>query len=192
MYRWLRNTHLFLGLFSLLFLLAYAVSSVQMAHNSWFSMQPRVSESRIPARAEFAADPRGLARELMDRHKMRGEMRQLAMKEKSYTFRIVRPGTVYEVAYDGAAGEAKVRTSVAGFMGMLNRIHHLGGLWHEYGLLNVWGIFIGILSVSLIAIALTGLYLWFKIHQERVIGAILLGLNLAGSLALMVLLRTAS
>jgi hypothetical protein len=45
--------------------------------------------------------------------------------------------------------------------------------------------------VSLILISLTGIYLRFKMHQEPLIGTILLSFGLAVSLTLMVFLRTA-
>ncbi len=67
---------------------------------------------------------------------MTGEMTQVKSTEGGFTFRIARPGTVYEVDYSRASGEAKVRKHVARFMGMLNRIHHLAGLSREYGLSN--------------------------------------------------------
>ena len=57
--------------------------------------------------------------------------------------------------------------------------------------MNVWGVLSGAVSVVLILISLTGIYLWFKWKQERVIGAILMALCLVFSVTLMVLLRTA-
>jgi hypothetical protein len=191
MYRWLRNIHLWLGLFSFLFLLMYGVSSVQMAHNSWFSPRPKVSESRVAVPPASAESPRALARELMDRHGMRGELNQVRQTPDGFALRIVRPGTVYEVDYSRSTGEAKVRTNVASFIGMLNRIHHIGGIWHEYSLVNVWGVLVGLVSAALIVLGATGIYLWFKIHSERVVGIILLALSLGFSLPLIVLMRAA-
>ena len=43
----------------------------------------------------------------------------------------------------------------------------------------------------LVILALTGIYLWFKIHTERVIGSILLAVSLGFSLTLIMLIRTA-
>ncbi len=192
MYRWMRNTHLFLGLFTFLFLMVYAVSSVQMAHNQWFSMKPAVSENRFSIPGESGSSARAVARRLMDQQHLRGELAQVRQTGAGFSFRIIRPGTVCEVDYSRAAGEAKVRTSVTGFMGMLNRIHHVGGLWHDYPLLNIWGTFVAVVSAGLILLALTGIYLWFMFHNERVIGAVLLAVSLAYSLTLVVLIRTAS
>src|SRR5262245_27944191 len=67
MYRWLRNTHLFLGLFTFLFVTMYAVSSVQMAHNSWLRLASAVTTRRVTIATEKGTEARALARELMDR-----------------------------------------------------------------------------------------------------------------------------
>src|SRR6478672_2406224 len=123
MYKWLRNTHLLLGLFACLFLLMYGVSSVQMAHNTWFDLKPAVIESEA-ALAAGLDNPRDIARQLMDKGQVAGELQQVRQTGLDTSFRIVRPGTVYDVAYSGQTGTAKIKTSVANFMGMLNRIHH--------------------------------------------------------------------
>lgn len=188
MYRWIRDIHLLAGLFALPFLLMYGLSAVQMSHNTWFSMKPAVSENAVALPAG-AADARSLARRLMDERGLRGELAQVRKSDSGWSFRIVRPGTVYEVEYAFATGQTRIRTSRANFMGMMNRIHHVGGVWHEYALTNAWGVFVGLISVLLMVSGLTGIYLWFKLYSERVIGGILLGLGLGWGLGLVVLIR---
>jgi hypothetical protein len=190
MYRYLRNTHLFLGLFCCLYLLMYAVSSVQMAHNTWFSSRPAVTETHA-ALAPGATDARRVARELMDRYALRGEAGPPRVTPGRLSFNIVRPGSVYQIDYSPATGNTRIRDNHAGFMGMLNRIHHAKGLWHDYWVLNAWGAFVAVVSAALFLIGATGIYLWFKLHQERLIGAILLAVSLGYSLTLMVLARSA-
>ena len=73
-------------------------------------------------------------------------------------------------------------------MGMLNRIHHVGGLWHEYTLTNVWAFFV---AVGLPIPGGTGIYLWFKIHAERIGGVVLMVIGLGFGLTLVVMNRTA-
>src|SRR5512140_3541954 len=172
MYRYLRNTHLFLGLFSCLFVLMYGVSSVQMAHTTWFNTKPLVNESS--EKIAPMMDARKASRALMDKYQWRGELGQVTTRREDLVFRVVRPGVVYEVTYAPVSGYTKIKTNVANWMGMLNRIHHIGGLWHEYSLINVWSVFVALVSVSLILMAASGIYLLFKIHTERLIGGILL------------------
>jgi hypothetical protein len=188
MYPWMRTTHLLLGVFSLFFVLVYAVSSIQMAHHSWFRVQPEVTET-VYALTPRLQDARAAARELMDRHALRGDLADVRPGPAASRFRIVRPGTVYEVAYTLESGQAKVRTSKANFIFLLNRLHQVHGLSHEYWLTDVWGVFVGIISVALIGMSLTGIYMWFKLHKERAIGGAILAVSLIYGVGLMIAIR---
>ena len=190
MYRYLRNTHLYLGLFCCLCLLMYGVSGVQMAHSAWFPMRPAVTETHA-ALPPQTTDARRVARELMDRYGLRGEVDRPRVTPNQLSFNIARPGTVYQIDYSPATGNTRIRDNHAGFMGMLNRIHHAKGFWHDYWVLNAWGAFVAVVSAALFLIGATGIYLWFKLRQERLIGAILLTVSLGYSLTLMVLARGA-
>src|SRR5215813_13499902 len=99
MYRWLRNTHLVIGLFSVLFLSTYGGSAVQMAHPSWFSLQPRIEETHMAMRTQVSDNPRVIARILMDDYGMRGGLDEVKEAPEGYELRISRPGTEYEVSY---------------------------------------------------------------------------------------------
>src|ERR1043166_7662679 len=119
MYRLLRNTHLFLGLAAFLFVLMYGLSGVQMAHDTWFSMKPVVTEMRVSLAANTSDNPRAIARQLRDVG-VRGEMGDVAQIATGYKFAVSRPGTNYQVECTRATREAKIKVSTAGFMGMLN------------------------------------------------------------------------
>ena len=105
LYKFLRNTHLLIGLFSFLFVMMYGVSSVQMSHNAWFNLKPAVTESQVTL-ATGITDPRDIARQLMDRGAVRGELTQI----RDSTFRVIRPGAVHEVNYSPQTGVATIRT----------------------------------------------------------------------------------
>lgn len=190
MYRFFRNTHLFLGIAAFLFVLMYGLTAVQMAHQSWFSMKPTVTETQVAIPAGIADDPRAIAQELA-RQGMRGELRDVKKTDGGYKLHMNRPGTEYEVDYSRGSREARVRVESGGIMAILNRIHHVGGVWHGYWLINAWGACVGLVSASLILLGASGIYLWFKTHGERVVGAILLAINLGVCVTLLVLIRTA-
>jgi hypothetical protein len=177
MYWFLRNTHLILGLSCCLMVLTYGVSSVQMSHNAWFNSRPAVTTSAYTL-APQAGDARAIARELVDSHGLRGEVTQIFSTPAGMRFSITRPGTVYQVDYTAATGETKVRHNRAGMIGMLNRIHHVAGVRHDYWLINWWGALVGIVSLALMILGATGIYLWFKLYKERVLGGILLAIGL--------------
>jgi hypothetical protein len=191
MYAWLRNTHLLLGLFAVPLLVMYGWSSVQMAHQRWFTLKPATTESRVTLAGAPAENARAAARRLMDEHGLRGELAQVRTTDSGFSFRIARTGTFSDVSYSRQTGEAHIRTNAASFQQMLNRVHHASGLWHEYWLSNVWGGLVGLVSLGLFLLGATGIYLWFKVHTERVVGAVLLAISLGYSLTLMVLMRAA-
>ena len=190
MYRPIRNTHLFLGLATFLFVLMYGLSAVQMAHNRWFSMKPEITEMGLPIPPSAGDDPRAIAFVLRSAG-MRGELRNVVTTAAGYRLSIERPGEACEVTYVRAVREANVRIRRNGLMGILNRIHHIGGMWHDYWLINAWGALVGLVSVSLILLGATGIYLWFQTHEERAIGLLLLAINLGVCVTLLVMVRTA-
>ena len=189
MYRTIRNIHLMLGLACCLFLLTYAVSAVQMSHNDWFDMEPTVVETAVEVDPAEATSPRALARALMATYGLRGAIDRAADGEQGYDIRISRPGTLAEVRYTPGSTHATVKTSTANFMGMLNRIHHVNGLYHEDALLNLWGAFVGLVSLALLALGGTGVYMWFKLYNERLVGGVILLAGLGVGLGVLIAMR---
>lgn len=183
MYRWLREIHLVLGVFSFGFLVLYAVSAVQMSH---FNVPVRRSEAKVRLRAGLD-DARAVAREL----KLRGVVRQIAWEGDVLRLRLEKLGTVHSITYFRERGEAVVRTEDGGLLGVLNRLHHTAGFWHESPALKAWGVFVAIVSAALILLAITGIYLWAKLGNERKAGAVILAAGLASSLTLIALIRAA-
>jgi uncharacterized iron-regulated membrane protein len=72
---------------------------------------------------------------------------------------------------------------------MINQLHTLNGLHHADHTLNAWGWALVAFSLTLIALGVSGIYLWFRIHIERTIGTVLLATNLAVWVGLLVALR---
>ena len=62
----------------------------------------------------------------------------------------------------------------------LKQLHTNHGFWHDFLPSNVWAGLSLLGSIGLILLGLSGIYLWFGFHQERVIGGVLLGTGLAG------------
>ena len=191
MYRWLRNTHLILGLFGFLYLLVFGVSSVRFSHRNWFPVvtTTRLSKATIPADAATSA--RSVARELIDKHGLSGELVGGRETPAGFSFQLVKSGIRHAVEYTKSTGEARITSRTPDFMSMLVNLHVEHGLWHEHPVREALGIFVGLVSAALVILALTGIYLWFKMHQERLVGIVLLAISLGYSLTAMILLGIA-
>ena len=90
--------------------------------------------------------------------------------------------------YQPGNTEVQVRKKVWPFIGMLVWMHHTFGLDNPYGPNVFWGVLMFLTSVGLLTLGATGIYLWFKIHKERLIGSILLFGGLVFGLTLVSLL----
>ncbi len=184
MYRKLRAIHLATAAFCLAFLGMYSVTAVQMAHRRWFPITPRVTRQTVPLAAALN-DARVVARQL----NLRGELGRGRISAGQISFRVARPGTVYLVTYRSDTGEAAVTATETGVAGALDRIHQSAGLTNRYLPLNAWSAILGLVSLGLLTIGATGLYLWFRNREDRLAGTILLVAGSGLALLLMVSMR---
>ena len=190
MYRLMRNIHLILGLVFALVLGVYMLSSVRLAHRSWFSAKPTVTEETYSVDPSEAGTPRALGLHLMAEHGLRGEIARVqTAQDGGFSLAIRRMGTNYQIQYQAGATEAQVRTNRLAFTGMLMGLHFTYGFWHESSTINLWGAVMLLTSIALFLMGASGIYLWFKTYEERRIGSVLLAAGLAFAIALMVLVR---
>jgi hypothetical protein len=181
-YGTLRTVHLLCALVSLPWLLMYAVSAVQMAHPKWFNTRAAQSTStlNLPANLTTAED---VARQAHLRGDIRGKFPK---------FRVLTPAMAHEVSYTPGTGLTTIANSRAQVpLGMLNRLHHSAGLWPNYGPLKLWGAAVGFVSLAVVGLAITGIWMWWSRRQDRVVGAILIGTNLVFAMAVLILIRSA-
>jgi hypothetical protein len=192
MYRWMRNAHLVLGLLAVPMLLMYGISAIGMDHHGWFTGKPRVSERAAQLNpAPDRGDARALARALMQQCGLRGVLKSVEPRTDGFRLEIGRVGTSYAIDYNQDTREATIQTTTLTLMGMLNRLHHIGTVRSPSLAVNVLGALVLVVSVCLILLALSGIYLWFQFHRERVIGTVLLALSLAYGLTFIVLIHVA-
>src|SRR5438876_217023 len=104
MRRFIRNTHLVLGMASVLFILTYAVSALQMAHR--IRLTPQISEEDLMLPAGLA--PRPLAEALMQQRGYGGELGNPQKTSTGFRVAIGRPGTSFLVTYDAATGQTHI------------------------------------------------------------------------------------
>jgi len=190
MYKLLRDSHLVLGLFFSTFLLMFGISSLRFAHPDWISPVPS-EEQTLTLTVEKVSGARSLARSLMEEHGLRGNFRVLRETEKGFQFEIGRLGTTYEVSYIKHLNKVEIRTLRRPFIGILLGMHFTFGFEHDNWLYNVFGALNLGVSIALLLLGGSGVYLWFKIHKERLTGSIILLSSLLTLFALIVSIRVA-
>ena len=190
MYRLMRNTHLALGLAFAIALGVYLLSSMRIAHQSWFSPKRTANETSLAVDSSQASTPRDLRRHLLQRHGLRGDLVQVRTDDSaSYSFVVRRPGTRSRVRYEVGGSEATVSEERAGFTGLLLGLHFSYGVFHEDAAENLWGAVLFLTSFGLLGIGATGIYLWFKTQEERLVGFILLAASLGFAVTMLIAIR---
>jgi hypothetical protein len=187
LYPVLRDVHLTVGIFSMLFVLMYGWSSLQFAHPTWTNAKPVSTEWSAALTPGLA--PREVASALRVSKGLDGDLAQIRQTAGRTQFRLVKPGQVHEVNYDAGTGLATLKTNRWGFFGMMNRMHTASGLWHEVWFTNLFGVVVGLVSLGLLVLGATGLYLWFVRKKERKLGVALLVVSLAWGLGTIVAMR---
>jgi hypothetical protein len=173
-YQKLRAVHLGTALFSLVFLLAYGIGAVEFAHRKWMA---RPEESTVETRrfAPGVTDARILARE------WRGELAAIENSAGALKFRVTTSlGRTFEVNYSIATGETTVKTTTVSFVRMLAWMHVSRGYWAYAAVL---------VSLGLLTLGATGIYLWFQNHKEQWIGGSLVVVEVVFALGLIVSMR---
>jgi len=190
LFRLMRNIHLGLGLAFALVAAMFAFSSLAFIYGS--SLPEETGEKtgqtlQIPAAK--ATSGRALALELMRNHGLAGDLRGVEEADGEIRFRIIRPGTQAQVVYSLTSEEATIQTHRAGFAQMLKQLHTNHGFWHDYLPSNVWAGLSLLGSIGLILLGVSGIYLWFSFHKERVVGSVLLGAGVLYAVAALALTR---
>lgn len=178
MFQLMRNVHLILGLVFVFFAFIFAASSLRIIYRPWLSDSRQDQEQTIQIDAAKATSPRALALELMRNHDLSGDLRQVNESDGVMKFRIARPGTNAAVEYVPGSSEVKINTQRWGWQEMLVQLHTNHGFHHEFLPASAWALLSLLGSIALLLMGATGIYLWFCLNEDRLIGSVLLVLGL--------------
>jgi hypothetical protein len=192
MFRLMRNIHLWLGLAFVVMAMIFALSSLFVIYRPWLPDEATETSRTVRISPQSAGTPRGLARELIRNHGLKGELLGVEETAEAVKFRISRPGTEHRVEYERATGEAKIADRRWGLGQTLLQIHVTHGFWRESPTAWVWALLSFLSSAGLLLLGASGIYLWFAHHKERLIGGVLLALGLGWGLTTLALTRMAS
>ncbi len=192
MFQLMRNTHLVLGMLFVAMGLVFALSSMVIIYRPWMPKdEAEAIERTVVVPPEAAASPRSLARELMRSQDLKGTLGQIEEDADTVKIRIFRPGTEVRVEYNRASGEALLKTRRWGTLEMLVQLHVNHGFWHDFAPASAWAAFSLLTSIGMLLLGVSGVYLWFMHHEERLIGGALLGVGFGYAIVALTLIRLA-
>ncbi len=190
---WNRKLHYYLGLFLLLFLWLFSVSGLLLNHPKWatgefWSDRRETIAERAIQRPAVTGDL-GIATDLMRQLAVVGEVSdiQRAPSGTAFAFQVVRPGHVFRVAADFAAGRASVTEIELNAWGVMDALHKFTGVrldkpneQRDWLLTRIWSFAMDALALGLVVLVASGVYLWWRLPQKRAGGIIALILGMAG------------
>jgi hypothetical protein len=186
-YQWMRDLHLYFGLFISPFILIFAASVFFLNHGKLPVAAPpsltvfhdvRIPEGIEQLQGRAAVDR---ARAILPQVGVSGEIGflRLARTERHLTFPVSRPGLEATVDVDLEARSAAVsqrRTSVWEALAYLHKSPgpHNAALRGNWFWTRVWRIFADATIYVTLFISLSGVYLWFALKAERRVGLALM------------------
>ena len=193
--RWIRDLHLYLGLFISPFVLVFAVSVFFLVHG-WLpgaSADPggrrTASDLPLPADLEKLSGRERIdaLKPALDHAGVHGEVGwiQHRARENRLIVPVTVPGRLTTVTIDIARRQASVEEQTTGVASAFVTLHkspgpHLVGIRMNWAYMRAWFWLADATVYVLLFISVSGLYLWYLLRAQRRVGLVLL---VAGALS---------
>ena len=164
--------HLYCGLFTVFYLIAFGFSSIVLNHNLKLENADvtHVWSSDIAiGDIDKELDNRELAEYARNELGLMGWTPFWLFKRDSISFQfsITHPGRNYRVNLDLVSGKTVVEEVPKGFLAVLNSLHFLNGqVPNAPGLIKSWAAYQWLALLTMLVSLFLGLWLWIK-HQYR-------------------------
>ena len=190
----LTKSHIYLGLFFVIYLWLLSLTGLFLNHPKWRVNDYRASakwvDTTVAVTLATGEDPLEKANHYLRELGLEGELLGVrhVEKENQFRFDVYRPGNTAKVRIDLESGEAKISRRQMNSIGILNQLHTFGEMkrfdprkehltWYAT---RLWVLSMDGLALGLILMVLTALYMWLQ-TKKIISGAIslLLGTGVA-------------
>jgi hypothetical protein len=190
--RWNRKLHFYTGLFLLFFMWLFAFSGLLLNHptwsfaESWNNRKERNYEREMTIPGPEVQGDLGQAREILRQLGIEGEILWTTTRTDAnqFDFQVRRPGHFFFIKADFARKRVNVRQSDVNLWGVIKVLHTFTGVQmddprnrRDWALTSLWAFSMDAIAAGLIFMVLSSLYMWFKLPQKRVPGAVVLALG---------------
>jgi hypothetical protein len=189
---WNRKLHFYVGLFLLFFIWLFAFSGLLLNHPSWSftdfwkNRKPTNYEREITAPGPEVKGDLGQAQAILRQLGIRGEILWTTTRTDAnqFDFQVRRPGHYFFIQADLARKRVTVQQDDVNLWGVIMALHTFTGVQmddprnsRDWALTSVWAYSMDAVAAGLIFMVLSSLYMWFKLPQKRLVGAVVLGLG---------------
>jgi len=187
---WNRKFHIYLGLYLLLFVWLFSVSGLILNHPRWKFAQFWAQREQTSYEKSVSLPTEGgdvaKAKDLMRQLDITGEIQQITVNpdQGQFTFGVIRPNIRHRVQVDLNTKQATVNRIRVNTWGVMYALHVVSGvrmnnpeLKRDWLMTKIWSFSMDAVSVGVIVMVLSGLYMWFKLKPKWRLGLIVLGLG---------------
>lgn len=191
-YPWMRQLHLYIGLFISPFILVFAVSTILFNH-TWMPWggASEGTEEKTTASVEIPAALEGVeqAKEILRQVGVSGEIQYLRHQDGYLIIPVVKPGQRIIVEVELEQQMARVVRRHTGVWDAVLYLHKSPGphnvkIRGNWFFTRLWGFLADTMVYMLLFVSASGVYLWTVIKAERKTGLVLLG---AGGLSFLLI-----
>jgi len=190
--RWNRKLHFYSGLFLIFFLWLFAFTGLLLNHPTWTFHEYWTNRKQVNYEREIAAPgpdvtgDLGQARDLMRQLGIDGEILWTTTRTdpSQLDFQVRRPGHFFFIKANWAQKRAVVQQSDVNLWGVMKILHTFSGNVaddprnnRDWVLTYLWAYSMDAVAAGLIYMVLSSLYMWFRLPQKRLPGAIVLALG---------------
>lgn len=183
-YRWMRELHLYFGLFIGPFILIYAISTIMFNHAWKPAGEEKIHREKLSIQIPEGLEGLTLARRVMSQINVSGEIEFFSHnpQQKKFVIPVMKPGQRTTINVDLESKTAEIERRRTGFWDALLYLHkspgpHLAGFRGNWFYTRLWS-WLADASVYLILIvSVTGIYVWWTLKTGRKAGLILAGVG---------------
>ena len=181
-YQFIRDLHLYFGLFLSPFLLVFALSTIVLNHR--LEPDPEISRSTSSVEFDRDAEPQEQARQVIAQLGMKGEVSGARHRaaENVLLFRVSKPGEETRVRVDLGSQEAAVERRQGGLWDAMIYLHITPGAHRSQTRINwiyskIWSRLTDTIVYLFLFLTFSGIYMWAVLKAERKVGLVFLGLG---------------
>lgn len=187
-----RKFHNYLGLYLLCFIWLFSVSGLVLNHSKWpvaqFWKARQESATTRSIRAPAVQGDIAFASDVMTQLSITGEVGDIkrSASGERFDFQVVKPGHVYRVETRLDSAVARITEIRVNAWGVMDALHHFDGVKmddpnvkRDWWLTRIWSLAMDALSLGLIVLVASGLYLWCRLPGKRRGGLLAVALGAA-------------
>ena len=187
--RWNRKLHFYSGLFLIFFLWLFAFTGLLLNHptwafhENWKNRQETTYDRSITPPVPNATGDLAQARDIMSQLGIEGEILWTTTRTNPshLEFQVRKPGHFFFINADWAAGRATVRRADVNLWGIMKTLHAFTGNVaddprnsRDWALTYLWAYSMDAVAAGLIYMVLSSIYMWLRLPEKRLPGAIAL------------------